>query len=72
MVPGSLFHDDGSMRKTAKADLAKKLETYTTPLVVCPVIDSFIIDGMVSVQEMNEKSFVTFDDLGKNFLNSII
>ena len=25
-VPPSLFYDDGSMRKTTKADLAKKLE----------------------------------------------
>lgn len=65
-VPPSLFNDDGTLRKTTKADLAKKLEAS------CDEIHNlqegqqtaYIIDGMSMLQGLKETSFNTFDDLG--------
>ena len=34
--PPSMFHDDGSMRKTNKADLAKKPEANTDEILLLP------------------------------------
>lgn len=72
LVPSSLFYEDGSMRKTTKSDLAKKIESFTTTLTTCPKVDSFIIDGMVSIQELQPSAFVTFNDLGNIFASKIL
>lgn len=72
LVPGSLFHEDGSMRKTAKSDLAKKLETFTTPIISSPNISSYIIDGMVLIRELKPSLLTTFTELGRLFLGKII
>lgn len=65
-VPFSLFHEDGSMRKSNKSDLATKLvplEQSTS----CEKINSVLIDGMVLIQEINEKCFTTFNELALFF-----
>lgn len=67
LVPMALFHEDGSMRKTVKSDLIKKIEDSLNTQDECPFVQSVIVDGMVMVQEMNEKQFVSFNDLGKVF-----
>lgn len=72
IVPTSLFHDDGSMRKTTKSDLLKKIEDESKAIVDCPIVQSLLIDGMVTIQELNEKEFITFNDLGRIFLKAVI
>jgi hypothetical protein len=73
-VPPSLFHDDGSMRKTTKAELTKKLEgncaevitelsKMSSCLTTCSSV--YIIDGMAMVQSLNENHFKTFNDLAE-------
>ena len=65
-VPPALFHDDTTMRKTVKSDLAMKLEATCREVVG---LDSghrtaYIIDGMALLQGMKESLFSTFNDLG--------
>ncbi|KAG0730384.1 hypothetical protein GWK47_028391 [Chionoecetes opilio] len=79
-VPPSMFHDDGSMRKTNKADLAKKLEANTDEILILPSQNSptssqsaaYLIDGMAMCQALNENHFKTFNDLGKVVLDRIV
>ena len=79
-VSHSMFHDDGSMRKTNKADLAKKLEANTDEILVLPRQNSptssqsaaYLIDGMAMCQALNENHFKTFNDLGKVVLNRTV
>lgn len=64
-IPISIFHEDRTMRKTAKSELANKLETFSDTLYALPKdIGSYFIDGMVLLQELNEKGFKTFENLG--------
>ncbi|KAK1890858.1 Protein cft1 [Dissostichus eleginoides] len=65
-VPPSLFYDDGAMRKTTKADLAKKLESVVE--VMQELSDTteksaYIIDGMAMLQSLHDPAFQTFRDL---------
>lgn len=70
-VPLCLFHEDESMRKTAKSDLVSKFEPYGT--VASPqIVNSLIIDGMVLIQGLNEKAFSTFNELALIFLKQIL
>jgi len=70
-VPPSMFHDDGSMRKT-NTDLAKKLEANADEILALPHQDrltssqssAYLIDGMAMCQALNENHFKTFDELG--------
>lgn len=71
-VPASLFHEDGSMRKTTKSDLAKILESFTEIVTVTPNVNSYIIDGMVLIREVNLSSIITFNDFGRIFLSKIL
>ena len=67
-VTPSLFNDDGTMRKTSKADLAKKLESNCDEIQVLGDSDEHdtacIIDGMALLQALDDSRFDTFDDLG--------
>ena len=67
-VPPSLFNDDGTMRKTTKADLAKKLESNCNEIQVLAVSHdnrtAYIVDGMALLQALDESKFDTFNDLG--------
>ena len=74
-VPPALFHDDGSMRKTAKATLAKKLESTVeegTHLPDAASPSAHIIDGMVMLQSLNDSLFQSFNDLGECVLRKIL
>ncbi len=67
-VPPSLFYDDGSMSKTTKADLAKKLEAVVEETQQLPNVkepSAYIIDGMALLQSLNDSAFQTFNDLGE-------
>ena len=67
-VPPSLFNDDGKVRKTTKADLAKKLESNCDEIQVLAVSHdnhtAYIIDGMALLQALDESKFDPFNDLG--------
>ena len=74
-VPPSLFQDDGTMTKTTKAELAKKLEATcpeVTELPQCKGTMSYIIDGMAMLHHQHEASFTTFEDLGILLLQKVI
>lgn len=71
-VPPALFHEYGSMRKTAKADLTKKLEANCADVLAElpqisaihePTSSAYIIDGMAMIQSLDENHFTTFQDL---------
>ena len=64
-VPPALFHDDGKMRKTNKADLSQKLESNCSeiltslPQIPDSTSSAYIIDGMAMIQSLNENHFQT-------------
>lgn len=74
-VPPSLFNHDGTMRKTNKADLAKKLEATCEEVHELQVSDhhdtAYVIDGMALLQALHEAQFDTFDDLGRVVMRKI-
>ena len=67
-VPPALFNDDRTMRKTTKADLAKKFESNCDEIQVLAVSHdnhtAYIIDGMALIQARDESKFDTLNDLG--------
>ena len=78
-VPPSMFHDDGSMRKTNKVDLTKRLEEQCDELPVLPQVSlmssqpaAFLIAGMETIQSLNDNHFKTFNDLGKVVLKRLV
>lgn len=75
-VPPSLFNNDGTMRKTQKADLAKKLEATCEEIQVLETSDqhdtAYVIDGMALLQTLDEAQFDTFDDLGRTVMQKIL
>ena len=70
-VPPALFHDDGTMRNTNKADLAQRLESSCPevlaelPQIPSSTSSAYIINGMAMVQLLNENQFRTFSDLAE-------
>jgi hypothetical protein len=65
-ISPSLFHDDGTMRKTTKSDLAKKLEAPVdciTGQLTGGMTTAYILDGMSLIQGIKDTMFVTFLDL---------
>lgn len=74
-LPPSLFNNDVTMRKTNKADLAKKLEANCEELQVLEPSDkhntAYVIDGMALLQALDEAQFDTFDDLGHTIMKKI-
>ena len=71
-VPPSLFDDNGTFRKTNKADLAKKLEAHCDEIQFLTgdrhTETAYIIDAMAYLQALNETHFNTFDNLGHRVL----
>jgi hypothetical protein len=75
-IPTSLFHDDGTMRKTNKADLAHQLEQDVSIIQKLPIFDisrtTLIRDGMPLLQSINAKRFRTLGEMALDFfLNQI-
>ena len=73
-APPSLFNDDGTMRRTTKADLAKKVESNRDEIHVPTVShdnNTYIIDGMTILQALEESKFDTFNDLGLVVMQTI-
>jgi len=74
-VPPSLFHDDGMMRKTKKADLAEKLESHCSETFDLAqdthTPTAYIADGMTMLQALTEDHFKTFNDLAEIILKRL-
>ena len=71
----AIFHDDGSMRKSVKSDLAKKLESNFEELQSLPqeeISTAYIIDCMALLQALPSSSFTSFNDLAKIVLQRIL
>lgn len=68
-APPSLFYDDGEMRKSTKADLAKKLEFVVEEITEK---SAYIIDGMAMLQSLHDSAFETFSDLAECILKKIL
>ena len=71
-IPMSLFHDDGTMMKTCKADLAHQLENEVSAIGTLPPFNPsltcLIRNGMALFQALNVKLYKTFGDLASAFL----
>ena len=73
----SLFHDDGTLRKSTKSYLAAKLESTCTEIVeisdiLATTTTSFLFDGMALLQPLNEAHFQTLNDLGNLVLQRLL
>jgi hypothetical protein len=66
-IPTSLFHDDGTMRTTSKADLAQQLKQDVSIIQTLPIFDIFrttlIRDGIPLLQSINAKRVRTFGEM---------
>ncbi|CAC5392772.1 unnamed protein product [Mytilus coruscus] len=71
-IPTALFHDDGTMRKTNKSDLAHELENLVGSVPNIPPFDHsatvLMRDGMSLVQSFDVKRMSTFGDLAKSYI----
>ena len=71
-IPTSLFHEDGTMRKTCKSDLAHQLEVPVTSLQTLSAFDkaatTIIRDGMAVLQSLDAKRYSTFGDMAADFV----
>ena len=70
-IPTSLFHDDGTMRKSCKADLCHQLEAEVSCIHSLEPYDRLCTilmrDGMALLQSLNVKRLKTFRDLAQDF-----
>ncbi|KAB0800834.1 hypothetical protein PPYR_06573 [Photinus pyralis] len=65
LVPSSLFFEDGSLRKSPKSELAKRLKSYCDISRDIPAkFNSYIVDAMVLIQEISKKHINTYADIG--------
>ena len=71
-IPTALFHDDGTMRKTNKSDLAHELENLVGSFPNIPPFDhSATVHGMNLVQSFDVKRMSTFGDLAKSYIMQV-
>lgn len=61
-----LFNDDGSMKETTKADLAKNIEAVVTAATAIRGTTAYIIDGMALLQGLHNTGFQTFNNQGES------
>ena len=70
-IPVSIFHEDGTMRKSCKSDLVKQFENEVSPVLSLPDFDpsltTYIRDGMTLVQCMDAKKHRTFRELATDY-----
>ena len=75
-VPASMFHDDGTMRKCVKADLAHRLEDGVNSLVELnntnKDLSVLIRDAMAIIQATQTGDVKVFDDFGKTYFQNLV
>ena len=71
----SMFHEDGTMRKSCKSDLVQQFEKEVSPVLSLPDFDpsltTYIGDGMALVQCMDAKKHRTFGDLDTDYCRQL-
>ena len=65
------------MRKTAKSNLAKKLESMCSEVDELPETDTsenaaYIIDGMAMLQALNDSLFKSVDDITQLLIKRVL
>ena len=74
-IPVSMFHEDGTMRKSCKSDLVQQFENEVSPVLSLPDFDpsltTYIGDGMALVQCMDAKKHRTFGDLDTDYCRQL-
>jgi hypothetical protein len=74
-IPLSMFHEDGTMRKSCKSDLVKQFENEASPVLSLPDFDpsltTYIRDSMTLVQCMDAKKHRTFGDLAIDYCRQL-
>ncbi len=75
-VPSALFHDDGVMRKTKKAELGGVLETLSEKHTQLPPFDSastvYIRDAMAIIQATDGNKYNTFGHLAREYCQHLL
>ena len=75
-VPLSIFHPDGTMRKTNKAELGHQLEAQVDKVTESPSCTRsttvYVRDAMAVIQMMPGNTFRTFDDLAAAYLRHVM
>ena len=75
-VPTSMFHDDGTMRKTAKAELGQKLDEVAETKHELPDFDKdvsiYIRDAMALIQAMHGTRHTSFGSLAMDYMNRLM
>ena len=69
-----MFHDDGTMRKCAKADLVHGLEDGVNSLVELnnTSLSVLIYNTMAIIQATQTSDVKTFDDFGKTYFQNLV
>lgn len=70
-LPWSLANSDGTLKKTNKAALARKLEENVASAEHIPQPSAHIIDGMSLVHKMNGEN-LTFEEFSLQLLNRVL
>ena len=70
-IPWALASPEGTIRKTDKSSLAKKLKKDLSPVEILPDKSSCIIDGMALVQSL-EANRMYFSDVSKAILSKAL
>ena len=70
-LPWALANDDGSLKKTNKSALARKLEGNSSPAEIIPQPSACIIDGMSMLHKMRGDN-ITFEELSNQLLASVL
>ncbi|KAK3108129.1 hypothetical protein FSP39_001706 [Pinctada imbricata] len=74
-LPVSIFHEDGSLRKTNKAEFASQLYSMVRKDASFPHFDGpevFVRDAMGLVQALYTKNSKTFGDLATTYVQSLL
>ena len=74
-IPVSMFHEDGTMRKSCKSDLVKQFENEVSPVFSLPDFDpsltTYIRDIKALVQCMDAKKHKTFGDPATDYCRQL-
>lgn len=70
-IPWALANMEGSLKKTSKAALARKLEALAAPAEHLDTPSACIVDGMSMVQKMKGDN-MTFEELANQLLASVL
>lgn len=74
-IPTSLFHEDGTMRKTTKSEMGRKIEELTeahTRITRYEGPSTYIRDSMAIIQMMPGNNYNTFDHLAAAYLQGLM